>query len=53
MEGRFFGGQKVEAYLFDGTQKFKKATSKQIVEDNKDEAQRLEKYGSWLEAAEA
>ncbi|KAL7266144.1 hypothetical protein RUND412_011320 [Rhizina undulata] len=51
MDGRFFAGQKVEAYIFDGIQKFKKSNPKQEGEDSaKAEEERLEKFGSWLEA---
>jgi HIV Tat-specific factor 1 len=46
MNGRFFAGQKVEAYVSDGSEKFKKHNPKNTDED---EAARLEKFGSWLE----
>lgn len=42
MDGRTFGGQKVEAYISDGSEKFKKSTAK-------DEEGRAEGFGKWLE----
>jgi len=41
MNGRIFSGQKVEAYISDGSEKFKKSTAK-------DEG-RAEEFGKWLE----
>lgn len=49
MNGRFFGGQKVEAYAFDGEEKFKKSSKKDA--DDEGEKERLEKFGDWLEEA--
>lgn len=49
MDGRFFAGQKVEAYIFDGIEKFKKSSTKKTVEEQEAEDERLEKFGSWLE----
>lgn len=48
MNGRFFAGQKVEAYIFDGEEKFKKNSNKKEVDDEA-EKERLEKFGTWLE----
>lgn len=48
MNGRFFAGQKVEAYIFDGAEKFKKSSAKKEV-DEEIEKERLEKFGDWLE----
>lgn len=48
MNGRFFDGQKVEAYIFDGEEKFKKSSNKKEV-DTAVEKERLEKFGTWLE----
>jgi len=42
MNGRIFGGQKVEAYISDGSEKFKKSTAK-------DSEGRAEEFGKWLE----
>ena len=49
MHGRFFDGQKVEAYIFDGLEKFKKTSAKRTVEEEEAEEERLEKFGNWLE----
>lgn len=47
MNGRFFAGQKVEAYIFDGEEKFKKSNKKEV--DDEAEKERLVKFGTWLE----
>lgn len=52
MNGRFFGGMKVEAYLYDGNERFKKSGKATAKEDDKDEAERLDKFGDWLEQGE-
>jgi HIV Tat-specific factor 1 len=52
MAGRFFAGQQVEAYIADGSEKFKKHT-KNVETAEEEEAERLEKFGSWLESEEA
>lgn len=54
MDGRFFSGTKVEAYIADGNEKFKKSSNQKVsVEENgaegDDESKRLDKFGSWLE----
>ena len=51
MDGRFFSGNRVEAYIADGTEKFKKTSEKRAVHDDgeEDESKRLDKFGSWLE----
>ncbi|CAZ80273.1 unnamed protein product [Tuber melanosporum] len=49
MHGRFFDGQRVEAYIFDGLEKFKKTSIKKTVEEEEAEQERLEKFGNWLE----
>jgi len=49
MHGRFFDGQKVEAYVFDGLEKFKKTSTKRTAEEEEAEQERLEKFGNWLE----
>lgn len=48
MNGRAFAGQQVEAWVTDGSQKFKKSQSKSG--DDADEAERLEKFANWLES---
>ena len=57
MDGRFFSGTKVEAYIADGNEKFKKSSEKKVGMDEggedagaEDEGKRLDKFGSWLEA---
>ncbi len=53
MDGRFFSGTKVEAYIADGNEKFKKSSSQKVKvdedDDGDDESKRLDKFGSWLE----
>ncbi len=46
MNRRFFDGQQVEAYIADGSEKFKKSAVK---DEEENEAERLENFGSWLE----
>lgn len=57
MDGRFFAGTKVEAYIADGSERFKKSNEKKADADGEgneeDEAQRLDKFGSWLEGQKA
>ncbi len=44
---------KVEAYIADGNEKFKKSSSQKVKvdedDDGDDESKRLDKFGSWLE----
>jgi len=55
MDGRMFAGQKVEAYIADGTEKFKKTNEKKAaaLSDSEDEGEgenrRLDEFGKWLE----
>lgn len=52
MNGRHFSGMTVEAYIADGSEKFKKSSEKKtaVVEDEEDdEGKRLDQFGSWLE----
>ncbi|KAK2760713.1 hypothetical protein FQN54_001948 [Arachnomyces sp. PD_36] len=56
MDGRFFAGTRVEAYVADGSEKFKKTNEKRaallssVAEGEADEeSERLDKFGSWLE----
>ena len=54
MDGRFFAGTRVEAYIADGSEKFKKSQEKKsavVDNDEEDEAEneRLDQFGSWLE----
>ena len=57
MNGRFFSGTQVEAYVASGEERFKKSNEKKgaggaDVEDaaDDDEGKRLDQFGSWLEA---
>lgn len=47
MNGRHFAGSKVEAYIYDGQEKFRKKRTKDA---ESEENLRLDKFGSWLEA---
>lgn len=60
MDGRFFAGTKVEAYIADGNEKFKKSSERKRGMEGQeggadeeaeadDEGKRLDKFGSWLE----
>jgi HIV Tat-specific factor 1 len=49
-----FGGQAVQAYIADGSEKFRKAHEKEPTLNNEDEVEgeeqrRLDQFGSWLE----
>ena len=53
MSGRHFAGLEVEAYIADGTEKFRKSKDKVhsgYDEDGEDEeSKRLDEFGQWLE----
>ncbi|KAL4916209.1 hypothetical protein BDW62DRAFT_186641 [Aspergillus aurantiobrunneus] len=61
MNGRFFGGTAVEAYIADGSERFRKSNEKRAaLEDlaekgfdaeDEDENQRLDEFGTWLESS--
>ncbi|KAI9777808.1 MAG: hypothetical protein M1816_004408 [Peltula sp. TS41687] len=57
MDGRFFSGTRVEAYIANGSEKFKKSKEKKVgLFDDDDqegdtENKRLDQFGSWLEEA--
>ncbi|KAL4775004.1 hypothetical protein BDW60DRAFT_180963 [Aspergillus nidulans var. acristatus] len=61
MNGRFFGGTAVEAYISDGSERFRKSNEKRAaLEDlaekgldaeDDDENQRLDEFGTWLESS--
>ncbi|KAJ5937773.1 hypothetical protein N7454_004115 [Penicillium verhagenii] len=63
MDGRFFGGTRVEAYVSEGREKFKKTNERRaaleemaehgIHADNEEEEQRLDEFGNWLEKEKA
>lgn len=56
MDGRFFDTRRVEAYIADGSEKFKKTGEKKVGVENDDddedeeEGKRLDEFGSWLES---
>jgi HIV Tat-specific factor 1 len=53
MNGRHFGGLKVEAEIADGTEKFKKSRNKKSKDDKEEEElKRLDEFGEWLEKGE-
>lgn len=57
MHGRMFSGQAVQAYIADGSERFKKSNEKKggaLNEDEEDEeggeeGKRLDEFGKWLE----
>ncbi|KAI9883544.1 MAG: hypothetical protein M1823_004686 [Watsoniomyces obsoletus] len=57
MDGRLFSGVQVEAYIANGNEKFKKTSEKKTAvldeddeeEETKEENQRLDQFGNWLE----
>lgn len=60
MHGRYFGGNTVLAYIWDGDEKFKKYNPRRDAEGKMvnpldaeiEENERLERYGDWLESGE-
>ena len=52
MNGRYFAGRKIEAYLFDGEERFKKSGPSQTQEDGEEagETERLADFEKWLMA---
>ncbi|KAF9890273.1 hypothetical protein FE257_006187 [Aspergillus nanangensis] len=60
MDGRYFGGTRVEAYISDGNEKFKKTNEKRAaleelaekgMDADEEEEQRLDEFGTWLESS--
>ncbi|RAK78274.1 U2 snRNP complex subunit CUS2 [Aspergillus fijiensis CBS 313.89] len=61
MDGRYFAGTRVEAYISDGKERFKKTNEKRAaLEDlaekgldaeDSEEEQRLDEFGTWLESS--
>lgn len=60
MDGRFFGGTRVDAYISDGSEKFKKTNEKRAaledmaergVDVEDEEQRRLDEFGTWLESS--
>ena len=52
MNGRYFAGRKIEAYLFDGEEQFKKSGAGQKQENGEEagENERLADFEKWLMA---
>jgi HIV Tat-specific factor 1 len=50
MSGRYFGGQRVVAEIYDGHTKYETKRSRE--EQEEDERRRLERYAKWLETEE-
>lgn len=55
MHGRHFSGQVVEAYVADGSEKFKKSSEKKVGAEGEEgeeeeEGVRLDQFGEWLDA---
>ena len=62
MDGRFFAGTRVEAYISDGSERFKKTNEKRAAledlaekgldaDEDEEERQRLDEFGTWLESS--
>jgi hypothetical protein len=49
MNGRFFAGQTVEAFIATGREKYQRTGAKGTGDDDVGEEERLERFGSWLE----
>lgn len=49
MDGRFFATQKLEAYIADGSEKFKKTGERKVGDGEGEEGRRLDEFGKWLE----
>ena len=51
MDGRFFAGTRVEAYVANGSERFRKANERRAFsDDEEEESKRLDEFGSWLES---
>ena len=60
MNGRFFGGTRISAYIHAGKEKFKKTNERRAAledmaergldADNEEESERLQGFGDWLES---
>lgn len=49
MNGRYFSGRRIEAEIYDGKVRYKKAGSGDAGDDAESEETRLERFGAWLE----
>ncbi len=52
MNGRYFGGKTVQAYIHDGREKFKRRPELTELLSTTDDHERLDKYAEWLESQE-
>lgn len=50
MNGRYFGGKSIQAYIFDGTEKFQSKRQLYEESDDDEEQKRLDNYAQWLES---
>jgi HIV Tat-specific factor 1 len=53
MNGRHFAGQRVEAKIADGTERYKRTSEKKVDldgDEDVEESRRLDQFGAWLEA---
>lgn len=61
MDGRYFSGTRVVAYVSDGREKFRKSNERRealqdiaergIDAEDEEEKQRLDEFGTWLESS--
>ena len=61
MDGRWFGGTQVIAYIAEGREKFRKTNERRaaledmaergVDAEDEDEEQRLDEFGTWLESS--
>ena len=50
MNGRFFGGQKLRCFFWDGVTDYTVRKSAELVEkEEKEEEKRIDEFGSWLD----
>jgi HIV Tat-specific factor 1 len=49
MNRRYFSGRQIEAEIYDGKVRYKKAKGGTTGDEASDETTRLEKFGAWLE----
>ena len=56
MDGRFFGGRKIRCYFWDGVTNFTSEgslTLQKMEEEEKEEKERLDEFGDWLEQGQS
>jgi len=49
MNGRYFSGRRIEAEIYDGKVRYKKASEGNTGDEAETDELRLEKFGAWLE----